>query len=68
MLLFLTDRSIQLIGFFFQFNMLYSHKISQFLLINIWQMLAYVRTPIGATCNDVLQLKATFIDVKKRWA
>ena len=27
-------------------------------------MLALVRTPSGATCNGVLQLEATFIDVK----
>ena len=28
-------------------------------------MLAYVRTPSGATCKGVLQLEVTFIDVKK---
>ena len=28
-------------------------------------MLAWVRTPFGATCKGVLQLEATFIDVKK---
>ena len=27
-------------------------------------MLAWVRTPSGATCKGVLQLEATFIDVK----
>ena len=27
-------------------------------------MLAYVRTPTGATCKGVLQLEATYIDVK----
>ena len=27
-------------------------------------MLAKVRTPSGATCKGVLQLEATFIDVK----
>ena len=30
-------------------------------------MLAYVRTSTGANCNGILQLEATFIDVKKRW-
>ena len=28
-------------------------------------MLAEVRTPSGATCKGVLQLEATFIEVKK---
>ena len=27
-------------------------------------MLAYVRTPSGATCKSVLQVKTTFIDMK----
>ena len=30
-------------------------------------MLAYVKTPSGATCKGVLQLKATFIEVKNMY-
>ena len=30
-------------------------------------MLALVRTPSGATCKGVLQLEATFIDVKNMY-
>ena len=30
-------------------------------------MLAYVRTPSGATCKGVLQLEATFIEVKNMY-
>ena len=30
-------------------------------------MLAYDRTPSGATCKGVLQLEATFIDVKNMY-
>ena len=30
-------------------------------------MLAWVRTPSGATCNGVPQLEATFIDVKNMY-
>ena len=35
-------------------------------LINL-AVLAYVRTPSRATCKGVLQLEATFIDVKNRY-
>ena len=28
-------------------------------------MLSQIRTPLGATCKGVLQLEATFIEVKK---
>ena len=31
-------------------------------------MLAWVRTPSGATRKDVLQLEATFIDVKNMYS
>ena len=30
-------------------------------------MLAYVKTPSGATCKGVLQLEATFIEVKNMY-
>ena len=52
---------------FFPFTTVQTVKCYISALEQYLAMLAYVRTPSGATCKGVLQLEATFIDVKNMY-